>query len=58
MGRAAKTTARWKTRKAEPRALRYMFSFSRGPISQVRSFLLAIGGKLALARFPFIIQNS
>ena len=28
------------------------------PVLQVRGFLLSIGGKLALARFLFIIQNS
>ena len=32
LGRAAKTAARWKSRKAGERALRYIFSYSRGPV--------------------------
>jgi hypothetical protein len=58
MGRATKNTARWKSRKAVERALRYIFSFSRGPVLEVRGSLLSIGDKLALARFLFMIQNS
>jgi hypothetical protein len=30
----------------------------RGPVLEVRGFLLSIVGKLALARFLFILQNS